>query len=87
MANATGQDSKSTTMINVLSFDGGGSRGVMEVMILDDFMRLVTMMKNNPDANLGYKLKDKTRFKEMLAKIEDPIHPTDIFDCIVGKNK
>ena len=89
MANATGQDSKSTAMINVLSFDGGGSRGIMEVMILDDFMRLVTLMKNNPDANLDDKLEDedKTEFKAMLAEIEDPIHPTEIFDCITGKNK
>ena len=83
--NTTGQDSKST-MINVLSFDGGGSRGIMEVMILDDFMRLVTMMKNNPDPGLCNELKDKTKFKAILTEIQDPIHPTEIFDCIVGKN-
>ena len=34
--------------LNVLSIDGGGSRGVMEAMILDDLMRLVTLMIRNP---------------------------------------
>ena len=34
--------------INLLGFDGGGSRGVMEAMILDDFMRLVTKMTKDP---------------------------------------
>ena len=34
--------------LNLLGFDGGGSRGVMEAMILDDFMRLVTKMTKDP---------------------------------------
>ena len=29
----------------------------------------------------------KNDFKEMLAMIQDPIHPTEIFDCIAGNNK
>ena len=34
--------------LNLPGFDGGGSRGVMEAMILDDFMRLVTKMTKDP---------------------------------------
>ena len=34
--------------VNLLGFDGGGSRGVMEAMILDDLMRLVTKMMKDP---------------------------------------
>ena len=34
--------------LNLLGFDGGGSRGVMEAMILDDLMRLVTKMTKDP---------------------------------------
>ena len=34
---------------NVLSFDGGGSRGLMEAMIIDDIMKMATLMKNCPE--------------------------------------
>ena len=38
--------------LNILSIDGGGSRGVMEAMLLDDVMRLVTLMKKDPQPEL-----------------------------------
>ena len=43
--------------VHVLCFDGGGARGYMEALIMDDIMRLVTIMKNNP-AGLLECLKD-----------------------------
>ena len=84
-------------MLNVLSFDGGGSRGIMEAMLLDDFTRLVTLMKFKPDAYLVYKLiNNKRDFVKLLHPLdendEDPIektlmvHPTEIFNMIAGKN-
>ena len=37
------------TRINVLSFDRGGSRGVMEMFILRDLMNMATILKNDPE--------------------------------------
>ena len=42
------EDTNANKRLNLLGFDGGGSRGVMEAMILDDFMRLVTKMTKDP---------------------------------------
>ena len=55
--------SSSKKMINVLSFDGGGSRGIMEAMVLDDFMRLVTLMKEDPKTNLIEMLRNNDRYE------------------------
>ena len=79
--------------VHVLCFDGGGARGYMEALIMDDIMRLVTIMKNNP-AGLLEHLKDyvdveRTR-SDGLKKIrllmdsseteENLIHPTDVYN-------
>jgi len=40
-------------MLNILSIDGGGGRGVMEAMILDDIMRMVTLMITEPQPELA----------------------------------
>ena len=37
------------TMLNVLSFDGGGSKGIFEAMMLEDYMQMLTLMKRNPE--------------------------------------
>ena len=84
-------------MINVLSFDGGGSRGIMEAMVLDDFMRLTTLMKNSPQTDLLKKLRSKNKhdFVKLLHPLDendqdpisDLIHPTEIFDMIAGKEE
>ena len=85
--------------LNILALDGGGSRGVMEAMILDDVMRLVTMMIYNPDRYLPQTIanfwrnpcqigpENLTTFRQLLEEklIEDKlIHPTQIFDMIAG---
>ena len=77
--------------VHVLCFDGGGAKGYMETLIMDDIMRLVTLMKNNP-AELLMHLKDvdveQTR-SDGLEKIrllkkgimeENLIHPTDVYN-------
>ncbi|XP_046840613.1 uncharacterized protein LOC124434762 [Xenia sp. Carnegie-2017] len=84
--------------INILSFDGGGSRGVMEIKILDDVLRLATIVLRNPET-LNYltnkdndesivNLLEGRAVRERLIKdmeaVEDPIHPTDVYDMIVG---
>ena len=35
--------------VNILSFDGGGTRGVMEVFILKDIMRMATLLRDEPE--------------------------------------
>ena len=92
--------------LNILSIDGGGSRGVMEAMILDDFTRLLTMMIYFPDHNLPTRIRSLNKIAQDHNKnhtssgssaemgfrnaleIEDIekclIHPTKLFDMIVG---
>ncbi|XP_046840158.1 uncharacterized protein LOC124434316 [Xenia sp. Carnegie-2017] len=84
--------------IAMLSFDGGGSKGVMELKILDDIFRLATIVSTNPervdylvnediDENEVHFLEDES-VRERLIKdmeaVKDPIHPTDVYDMIVG---
>ncbi|XP_046840726.1 uncharacterized protein LOC124434846 isoform X2 [Xenia sp. Carnegie-2017] len=84
--------------IAILSFDGGGSRGVMEVKILDDVLRFATIVLNNPET-VNYLVNKRNDKKEVnflenrkvrdhlindINKVEDPIHPTDVYDMIVG---
>ncbi|XP_046840093.1 uncharacterized protein LOC124434255 [Xenia sp. Carnegie-2017] len=84
--------------VDILSFDGGGSRGVMEVFILNDVLRLATIVLRNP-WTLNYLVKEsndesKVNFLENravrkrlindLKAVKDPIHPADIYDMIVG---
>ena len=53
--------------INILSFDGGGTRGVMEVFILNDIMQMATMLRDNPrkvfDITCNYESESQTLFK------------------------
>ena len=53
--------------INILSFDGGGTRGVMEVFILDDIMKMATMLRNSPkkiyDITCNYEVGSGTLFE------------------------
>ena len=77
---------------NILSFDGGGSKGIMEVAILDYVMRLVTILQENPKSlqyltEDGMLALDRSKSLGLVASISnvtDPIHPTKVFDMIVG---
>ena len=77
--------------VDILSFDGGGSRGIMEVSILSDVMRLATIVWCDPEklsyltennANLTPEIRKK--LVNDLAKVSKPLHPTQIYDMIVG---
>ena len=82
---------------NVLSFDGGGSRGLMEAIIIDDIMKMATLMKNHPKevekivsedlslSNVETLDKLKECFNKRFTEIrEKDLHPTDVFDYIAG---
>ncbi|XP_046840315.1 uncharacterized protein LOC124434459 isoform X2 [Xenia sp. Carnegie-2017] len=84
--------------IDILSFDGGGSRGVMELKILDDVLRLATIVLKTPET-VNYLVQEENDESEVnfledrdvreslindLRKVQDPIHPTDVYDMIVG---
>ena len=86
---------KSKKAINVLSFDGGGSRGLMEVLALQDIMLILTIMVRNPK-EIAQLVKENANFElpnsrqaihALMEKVEDPIHPTSVFNYIVGKSK
>ena len=86
--------------VHVLCFDGGGAKGYMEALIMDDIMRLVTIMKYNPAELLRHVDVERIR-EEGLKNVRDLmdsseteeklIHPTDkhngapIFNYIAGK--
>ena len=82
---------------------GGGARGIMELMILDDIMRAITLLTKEQDLlinsplgkfldidksmenqDIFKELQHRTEFKNLLENIQNPIHPTDIFDMITG---
>ena len=84
-------------LLNILSFDGGGALGVMEIIILQDIMNTATLLKTNPKAiepfissNTLFDSGDSENpnstetFSKLLMTVEDPIHPTNVFDMIVG---
>ena len=87
LAGTSTQTEKKKEM-HVLSLDGGGSRGIMEVIMLGHIMNYATIMTKNPK-----EAKDSLSTNpELLKKIsgrEDlgytPIHPTEAFQYIVGK--
>ena len=81
--------------INVLSFDGGGSRGFMEIQTLDHVMRLTTSISNNPDyINFligSDEFLETTEIVEAfwneISKLDstEVMQPADYFNYIVGK--
>ena len=74
--------------INVLAFDGGGSRGIMEAMIADDLMRMFTLMYKDPLKlqSLVLELTELDKRVELRNELKSvvPIHPKDVFDMIAG---
>ena len=72
--------------IHVLSLDGGGSRGIMESIMLGHIMNLATIMKDNPGKirDLDVMNLDQDTI-EMIECQPNPLHPTDVFNYIVGE--
>ena len=79
--------------IHVLSLDGGGSRGIMESIMLEHIMDLSTLMTKKPskitEILRNFPLDDPDVGKKFQSLIEleklSPIHPTEAFQYIVGK--
>ena len=85
---------------DVLSFDGGGTKGVMEAVIMKDIMNMATLLIRNPklivedclelfSKNASYDdittHKPKlVSLKKKLDEVDKPVHPVDVFDMIVG---
>jgi len=83
----------SSKPLHVLSFDGGGSRGLMEAIMIMEIMNLATLMKTNPKEVTNV-LKDDPKlekqetlesFKEKVDNVQERIHPTEVFQYIMGK--
>ena len=80
--------------IHVLSFDGGGSRGLMEAIMIKEIMNLATLMKDSPKEVTKLLEEDEEleepetlkSFKDKVDEVKDPIHPTDVFQYIIGKS-
>ena len=66
--------------IHVLSLDGGGSRGIMESIMLGHIMNLATIMKENPE-----EIRYRPHNLLLIENHPNPIHPTDAFQYIVGE--
>jgi len=79
--------------IHVLSLDGGGSRGIMESIMLGHIMDLSTLMTKKPSKIIeildNFQLDGPEVGKKFQSLIEreklSPIHPTEVFQYIVGK--
>ena len=79
--------------IHVLSLDGGGSRGIMESIMLGHVMDLTTLMTEKPSKiieilrNFQLDAPEVGRKFQSLIEVENlgPIHPTEAFQYIVGK--
>ena len=79
-------DNQKEKDVHILSFDGGGTRGVMEVFILNDIMKTATILRDDPgriqeiilDSNGDFILADKEikSMKEVVESVLNPIHPT-----------
>ena len=80
--------------IHVLSLDGGGSRGIMESISLGHIMDLSTLMKEKPGKiteilrNFQLDAPEVGKHFQSLIELEkfSPIHPTEAFQYIVGKD-
>ena len=81
--------------IHVLSLDGGGSRGIMESIMLGHIMDLSTLMTEKPSKiseilrHFQFQLDGPEVGRKFQSLIElenlSPIHPTEAFQYIVGK--
>ena len=71
---------------NILSLDGGGSRGVMEAVILKDVMAALTLVKRGELADMvNFDTEEaRKRMREKLDGVEAPIHPGDVFKMVAG---
>ena len=82
---------------DVLSFDGGGTKGVMEVVIVKDIMNMATLLIRNPEKikDLCIKILEENpdvddqpnvlrEIAKLLEGVESPVHPIEVFDMIVG---
>ena len=81
---------------DVLSFDGGGTKGVMEAVIVKDIMNMATLLIRNPEKikDLCIKILEENpdeddqpnlkKIAEQLKGVESPVHPIEVFDMIVG---
>ena len=69
--------------INVLSFDGGGSKGVMEAIILEDIMNTTTLLVKEPKTierwvkskSFFSTVEERQSFSNLLSNVENPIKP------------
>ena len=79
--------------IHVLSLDGGGSRGIMESIMLGHVMDVSTLMTEKPSkiieilSNFQLDAPGVGKKFQSLIEVENlsPIHPTEAFQYIVGK--
>ena len=72
--------------LNILSLDGGGSRGIMESIMLGHIMNLATIMTENPSyIKEVIKKNEWSEIFPLISSHPNPIHPTEVFDYIVGK--
>ena len=85
---------------DVLSFDGGGTKGVMEAVIVKDIMNMATLLIRNPEKIKDLCIKiledswilpdeddqpnDLKYIAKLLKGVESPVHPIEVFDMIVG---
>ena len=82
---------------DVLSFDGGGTKGVMEAVIVKDILNMATLLIRNPEKikalcikilkenpNVDDQPDDLKKISELLEGVKSPVHPIEVFDMIVG---
>ena len=78
---------------DVLSFDGGGTKGVMEAVIVKDIMNMATLLIRCPEKIKDLCIKileendqpnDLRKIANLLNGVESPVHPIEVFDMIVG---
>ena len=72
---------------NILSLDGGGSRGAMEALILKDVMACLTLVQRGQlEADeVDFAAEEaRKRMREQLDGVEDALHPGDVFKMIAG---
>ena len=72
---------------NILSLDGGGSRGVMEAVILKDLTACLTLVQRGEldlDTVDFTAEESRRRLREKLDSVKSPIHPGDVFKMVVG---